>query len=250
MAWHRELLRRFELDLRDPAIGNKPDVTIPYWIWNQPFPRHLDDNMADDNFMGGAGTPVTTGPFRQGQWTPLHGPDLNRTNASAVAITSAQIGAVLGISYYDAAPWNSMSAASMNGFRNQLEGLHDTAHGHVGGQMGDPLKSPDDPVFWLHHAYVDFLWAEWERLHPDPPTAHYLPTDAPGDPNDDDAQMTPWPATTTPKSVKETVPLGYIYLGGDRLPVPAVTPAGLIVLGVLMALAGVLVVRRTRASTR
>ncbi|MGH2361959.1 MAG: tyrosinase family protein, partial [bacterium] len=84
LAWHRELLRRFELDLRDPAIGNKPNVTIPFWVWTDPFPRHLDDDVADDMFMGGAGNPVTTGPFRAGQWTIQQGGNLNRTNASAV----------------------------------------------------------------------------------------------------------------------------------------------------------------------
>lgn len=241
-------------------------------MWTEPFPRHLDDTavcvggpndgevctsdgdcpggvcvpIADDMFMGGAGSPVTTGPFRQGQWTPLHDTDLSRTNASPVnGITPAQIATVLGITYYDAANWDGVLQASSASFRNQLEGVHNTAHGWVGGQMGNPLKSPDDPVFWLHHAYVDCLWAEWERLHPDPPTAHYLPTNAPGNLNDDDAQMFPWPAATTPKSVKEIVPLGYIYVGAPHA-IPAASTTGLIVLLGLIVLAGVIVIRRAR----
>jgi tyrosinase len=32
----------------------------------------------------------------------------------------------------------------------------------------EPLEtSPNDPVFFLHHANVDRLWAQWESSHPD-----------------------------------------------------------------------------------
>jgi len=26
-------------------------------------------------------------------------------------------------------------------------------------------NSPADPVFWLHHANIDRLWAEWQKTH-------------------------------------------------------------------------------------
>jgi tyrosinase len=27
--------------------------------------------------------------------------------------------------------------------------------------------SPNDPAFWMVHAFVDKLWADWQALHPD-----------------------------------------------------------------------------------
>ena len=30
---------------------------------------------------------------------------------------------------------------------------------------GMQMTSPNDPVFWLAHAYLDRLWAEWEAIH-------------------------------------------------------------------------------------
>ncbi|CAM5649519.1 hypothetical protein SCANM63S_02649 [Streptomyces canarius] len=70
---------------------------------------------------------------------------------------------MLSIAAYDTAPYNSAS----DGFRNHLEGwhgvnLHHRVHVRVGGQLATGV-SPDDPVFWLHHAQVDTLWSECRR---------------------------------------------------------------------------------------
>ena len=29
--------------------------------------------------------------------------------------------------------------------------------------MSDPRFSPNDPMFWLHHANVDRIWAVWQQ---------------------------------------------------------------------------------------
>ena len=40
--------------------------------------------------------------------------------------------------------------------------MHNFAHMWVGGSMM-PSTSPNDPVFFLHHANVDRIWANWQR---------------------------------------------------------------------------------------
>ncbi|KAK7052176.1 hypothetical protein R3P38DRAFT_2858995 [Favolaschia claudopus] len=57
-------------------------------------------------------------------------------------------------------------------FRIELEGapvtetmrLHDGGHNLVGGEIADHYSSPGDPVFYLHHAFVDKLWWDWVGL--------------------------------------------------------------------------------------
>jgi tyrosinase len=49
--------------------------------------------------------------------------------------------------------------------------LHNKVHRWVGGLMMG-ATSPDDPVFWLHHAYMDLLWTRWQQAHP---RSGYLP---------------------------------------------------------------------------
>jgi tyrosinase len=56
------------------------------------------------------------------------------------------------------------------------EGMHNRVHGFVGGLIGVSTKgptfgtmllptSPNDPVFFLHHANIDRLWAQWQETH-------------------------------------------------------------------------------------
>ncbi|ETS75470.1 hypothetical protein PFICI_12414 [Pestalotiopsis fici W106-1] len=41
-------------------------------------------------------------------------------------------------------------------------GPHANGHGAVGGLMGNVANSPGDPVFWLHHAFIDLQWWKWQ----------------------------------------------------------------------------------------
>lgn len=41
-------------------------------------------------------------------------------------------------------------------------GLHASGHWQVGLGATDVFASPSDPVFWLHHAQVDRVWAMWQ----------------------------------------------------------------------------------------
>jgi hypothetical protein len=74
-----------------------------------------------------------------------------------------------------------------------------------------PATSPNDPVFFLNHCFVDKLWADWQRAHP---TEGYLPvTGAMPGHNLGDA-MEPWVGrgeTVTPGSVLDHHALGYAY---------------------------------------
>jgi hypothetical protein len=222
--WHREMLRRFELDLQ----AEVPGVTLPYWDWA------VDATLADPkssavwgtDLMGGDGDPanagmVSTGPFRYDAadpttWTVVAGggdpgPGLRRTlGTGAPALPSQpEIDTVAGITPYDSAPWRTISDPS---FRNQLEGwmgpnLHNRVHVWVGGSML-PGTSPNDPVFFLHHCNVDRLWWQWQQDHPGD---GYVPVSAGPPGHNLNDQMTPWDAATTPASTLDIHRLGYRY---------------------------------------
>ncbi|KAF2012125.1 Di-copper centre-containing protein [Aaosphaeria arxii CBS 175.79] len=51
---------------------------------------------------------------------------------------------------------------------DSFESLHDTIHNTVGGggHMSEIAMAAFDPIFWLHHANVDRLFAIWEALNP------------------------------------------------------------------------------------
>jgi tyrosinase len=44
---------------------------------------------------------------------------------------------------------------------------HGAGHGSVGGIMVNVQLSPGDPLFWLHHAWIDRLWWTWQKRNLD-----------------------------------------------------------------------------------
>ncbi|RYP78270.1 hypothetical protein DL771_000747 [Monosporascus sp. 5C6A] len=55
-------------------------------------------------------------------------------------------------------------------FRTYLESIpHGSIHSAVGGEKGDlrPSSSPNDPLFFMHHAQVDRLWYLWQQRNPE-----------------------------------------------------------------------------------
>ncbi len=212
LPWHREYLRRFELDLQQIDLS----VTIPYWNWLTG--RQAGESPWIDDFIGGTGQGasrrVESGPFAfaRGQWTITvtspgdTSPALRRTLGSPLALPrAADISAALGQIPYDSSPWDPMSL----GFRSYLERvIHNPVHGWVGGSMA-MMTSPNDPVFFLHHCNVDRLWARWQDQHPT--LAPYLPTTGGLAGTNLDDPMAPWGGTTTPRSVLNHRTLGYTY---------------------------------------
>ncbi|KAJ1302853.1 hypothetical protein OPQ81_003155 [Rhizoctonia solani] len=56
-------------------------------------------------------------------------------------------------------------AYNIDGVRAQ--GPHNAAHMMMIGDIRNPLWSPNDPLFYLHHANLDCIWARWQNVHED-----------------------------------------------------------------------------------
>ncbi|KUL24400.1 tyrosinase family protein [Actinoplanes awajinensis] len=203
LPWHRQYLIEFEraLQVYDPS------VSVPYWDWT--VDRSTSGAPFTADLLGGNGSggngPVTTGPFAGAtNWRINVGSttatSLRRAMGTNTLPTAAQVTSVLGVSAYDAAPWNS---SATGGMRNRMEGwttpnLHNTVHVWVGGHMGQQ-DSPNDPAFWLHHCNIDRLWSQWQtRWGFD--AAHYVPASGTAGVVDLNEPLQPWP-TVTPASV-------------------------------------------------
>ena len=56
--------------------------------------------------------------------------------------------------------------SAYNQFSGDLEGIHNTIHVQIGGNMVFVPRSAFDPIFFLHHANVDRLTAMYQATHP------------------------------------------------------------------------------------
>ena len=226
LAWHREFIRRFELDLQTVV----PGIGLPYWDWaaDAALSNPKTAPIWASDFMGGNGDSsssyvVKTGPFKYGSWTvidengnPTRYPDgkftggLKRQFGSNVSTLPRQsvVDAALSLVPYDSSPWDRTSTSS---HRNRLEGyidypqLHNRVHRWVGQTMR-LSTAPTDPVFFLHHANIDRLWAEWQTRHS---SLGYLPSSGGPTGHNLNDKMFPW--TTTPADVLNHTALGYSY---------------------------------------
>lgn len=217
LPWHRYCLRHLEHHLQ--AID--ASVTLPYWDWTSD--RSTTGPPWTDDFMGGVGRErdgqVLTGPFAfsTGNW-PITVKDFPRQPDFLTRFyrnpgelpTLLQVRRALERTPYDAKPWN-FATNPRGSFRAALEmNLHNIVHILVGGNMTG-AGSPNDPVFYLHHAMVDRLWAKWQKLHPG---ELYRPrTGGPRGHNRHD-RMWPWrkyEPPVTPQSTLDHHAMGYSY---------------------------------------
>lgn len=166
LPWHREFLYEFEhlLQVVDPS------VTLPYWDFTD---RNTTQNIIfQNNFLGpnGGVSGVGGGAVQSGffsaanrwlQRKDLSGNTWTGKSTSTQPLTrymlsldrlptQTQVNQVLAQTTYDQ-------------FRSSLETTaHATAHLWMGGSTANVATSPNDPTFWLLHANVDRIWAQWQ----------------------------------------------------------------------------------------
>jgi tyrosinase len=161
VSWHRMFIFYFEQIVRAAVIeaGGPQDWALPYWNYE----------------LGGAHAaipPAFRSPQTGGQPNPLYvqerAPGINSGHALPPAATTSKP-AISRPSFIGAAEFGGGRTPVLfqhfQGPTGQLESTpHNAVHGVVGGQQGwmnDPDTAAQDPIFWLHHANIDRLWAVW-----------------------------------------------------------------------------------------
>lgn len=170
LPWHREFLLRFERKLKEKHA----DVTIPYW--DSTVDRSSSDPLWSNSFLG---------QFNS-SWT------LRRTLGTSGALpTAEQVETNQRRQTYDL-------------FWPELERpIHNPPHDWVGGLMAS-TRSPEDPVFYMHHCWIDMLWARWQLAHRDAGFVASQPGMGLHDP------LMGYP-DRTPANVLDHHGLGYVY---------------------------------------
>lgn len=128
LAWHRGFIARFESRLR--MISGNPDMVLPYWDYytDPSVPAEFMDDTTSlwrgDRTGDNVSAALTLDPFAD---TIIHFPR-GATDAFEPSVETAP---------------------------------HNPVHNLIGGRMSSVTYSPLDPLFWVHHANIDRLWAAW-----------------------------------------------------------------------------------------
>lgn len=167
LPWHRAYLAAFEAICRE--VIQDADFALPYWNWTvfRQLPRGFIN--AEE---GGVENPLFHGARVMKE---------NDTLSSILAPHGIDAEEIFGTAKLD----QILKSTSFQEFgstkprrQNDLDETwqraggrktalerepHDYLHGVVGGDMGDPRISPQDPIFYLHHCNIDRIWSRWNR---------------------------------------------------------------------------------------
>lgn len=257
--WHRKLLLMYENALRDVSgkdiVLPYWDWTDPEST-DAVFSPDFMGSYGDPSCSPGCPYAVVDGPFSKDNWrvelcTKMEGFQLKHPWTWLVRAVGryeglpypvalpmeSEIAELMTVESYDVAPYDKTVDRSLS-FRNHLEGfhsddrqyLHNIVHDWVAGAWMDggvafvgtmePLDiSPSDPVFFLHHANVDRIWAQWQLFEPGRMDA-YEPVSGGRDGSNRDDEMFPFNlfvdapevgADITPGSMLDFEALGFSY---------------------------------------
>ncbi|OWF47427.1 uncharacterized protein LOC110454385 [Mizuhopecten yessoensis] len=158
LGWHRVYLIIYENALRQVV----PGVTIPYWASS--LDNELDANerthsvIWSDLFLGNGDGFVTSGPYAN--WQTQSGPLIRNIGLIGELFSIDRIARILNMTRTSEITFPSGAP------ENRLEDVHDSVHVWVGGgngQMNDLNTAAQDPAFFSHHAFVDYLWEEFRQ---------------------------------------------------------------------------------------
>jgi hypothetical protein len=150
LVWHRAFIYQLERDLQ----GVDNSVCLHYWSWDIDSQAPEASPIFGDGFYGGGSGCLDTAVV--GEWRPQH----PQRHCSA---RSFQRDTLYSPELLNRIVANSNDYESLN--RRIESPPHDMVHNFVGGDMGTGA-SPNDPIFFAHHAFVDLLYYRWQVAHP------------------------------------------------------------------------------------
>lgn len=264
--WHRGYLIALEQQVRAAIIslGGPSDWALPYWNYFGPNNQfQMPPAFAQQNMDDGSPNPLYVaaryGPDSDGNIyipTPagaqqhpndpnfVFGEVLEDCLSNDIYTGSDAVTPVPGFGGPETQPLFSHSGGTSGNLENNP---HNLVHVYVGsgsqapisgneGLMSDPDIAGLDPIFYLHHANIDRMWAVWNGNNPNPGDNNWLQ----GPPVDGERDFvmplpdgTPW--VYTPSEMSDLGSLDYTYDDLTPPPVPKALPSveRLVRLGVL-----------------
>jgi tyrosinase len=196
LPWHRKLF--IEVESRLQIAANDCSVSIPYWNWALEIPNFLESKIFQADRLGSLNADlqevgqvedmndmcVKDGAFGSDSAGSQFG---HKDNELGSAINSGRGSdcimragrAPSAQSYATILSTLEEPSLGINEFEqmsNYVErDLHNFFHGAIGGWKQSPngwavghmsgFVSPYDPMFFMHHGFVDFLWSKWQAVH-------------------------------------------------------------------------------------
>ena len=249
-TWHRLYLLAWERALQE--MSGDEDYAIPFWDWTESEKCEIcSEELLGNTSSNGD----VVGKYFEDWLTICYPLETNGTNNSNLCDPNAKTGKLkrspagmqkqmnglnmtlptkkevafaLRFETYDLPPFSEESSCS---FRNLLEGyanttsgyrvapvyfaLHNVVHLVLGGAMATVPAASNDPIFLLHHCFVDRILEKWLRKYKKDASA-LSATEAPIGHNRVDVMVPFFPVYTHEEFFSESFSFGYDFEEVDR----------------------------------
>uniref|UniRef100_A0A672KL58 Tyrosinase n=1 Tax=Sinocyclocheilus grahami TaxID=75366 RepID=A0A672KL58_SINGR len=185
LPWHHIYLLLWEHEIR--KLTGDFNFTIPYWDWRDA----QDCQVCTDELMG-ARSPLNpnlislSSVFSSWRVICSQPEEYNQREVLSLGTEKNRI-------YTSLTPQalNTERITFSSGFASPESGLavtgqslmHNSLHVFMNGSMSSVQGSANDPIFLLHHAFIDSIFEQWLRRH-QPPRTHCPTANAPIGHND------------------------------------------------------------------
>jgi len=196
LPWHRKLF--IEVESRLQMAVNDCSVSIPYWNWALEIPTFVESKIFHADRLGSLNNElpneldnmndmcVKTGAFGSDSAGSEFGHKANElgnainngegsdcimragrtpSSQSYATILSTLEEPSLGINQFEQMSMY-IERTLHNFFHGTIGGGRRTSDGYARGHMSG-FVSPYDPMFFMHHGFMDFLWSKWQSVHVD-----------------------------------------------------------------------------------
>lgn len=147
LPWHRRFVSMFEKQ----AQRYVPGLALPYW--DSTVDRSPSDPLWDQSFMG-----QFDSAWNLRRWL-TGGANLPKEVREILGIRDGDVPHLATTAnladHLKKASYRSFCVTTENAY-------HDPPHRWVGGAMRG-RSAPADPVFYLHHCWIDRMWAQWQE---------------------------------------------------------------------------------------
>ena len=244
-TWHRMYMLEWEKSIQE--IAHDDTFSVPFWDWTEPKDESkifTNDLLGVTEQSGDKDEGNVTGKYFNDWYiictreqtkdlTEICDPTnkesgLKRLKSKGTFPTKKEVNFALRFETFDLPPYSKESSCN---FRNLLEGyvstkigyrlpnahtLHNQVHIAIGGTMGDVPSASNDPIFPLHHAFIDRMYEKWLRKYKKDALDSLSPFDAPIGHNKDDVIVPLFPFYTHEEMFKKSVEFGYEYEDVDE----------------------------------
>jgi len=162
LAFHRGQIQDLETELMQEA--GDCSMGFPFWDWSMDVATFKTSEIWSDEYMGNDEGCVVSGLPADWEY-----------EAEGIADPCVERMVKKSRALYDSRriTLEVMGTSDFKKFVKGLESVHNVAHGAIGGHHGNMASkvgyaSPSDPMFYLHHAFIDAIYFRWQQTHDDP----------------------------------------------------------------------------------